>query len=178
MWEEEEEGGQRNGYRDTSHPGRPPSAALPPLHLQGLTPVVLSSTLFTLPPPPRCVRPDQSSATVRCHYLTDGTVNFAFTMRRAEYFIPAGVLLKVGLLHPGKCTAQGRRSVLNSRSLLFRSHSSVTLRPPLRICSACSRPATVSCTTRSWRAQRPAAVTLPLYRSARSCCCSRPPGWG
>ena len=47
------------------------------------------------PPPPRsCVRPDQSSATVRCHYLTDGTVNFAFTMRRAEYFIPAGVLLK------------------------------------------------------------------------------------
>ncbi|PNW80548.1 hypothetical protein CHLRE_07g322176v5 [Chlamydomonas reinhardtii] len=42
----------------------------------------------------RCVRPDQSSATVRCHYLTDGTVNFAFTMRRAEYFIPAGVLLK------------------------------------------------------------------------------------
>eukprot|EP00201_Polytomella_parva_P019467 CAMPEP_0175041304 /NCGR_PEP_ID=MMETSP0052_2-20121109/1831_1 /TAXON_ID=51329 ORGANISM="Polytomella parva, Strain SAG 63-3" /NCGR_SAMPLE_ID=MMETSP0052_2 /ASSEMBLY_ACC=CAM_ASM_000194 /LENGTH=1341 /DNA_ID=CAMNT_0016303785 /DNA_START=27 /DNA_END=4052 /DNA_ORIENTATION=+ len=42
----------------------------------------------------RCVRPDESSATVRCHYLTDGTVNFAFTMRRAEYFIPAGVLLK------------------------------------------------------------------------------------
>jgi hypothetical protein len=42
----------------------------------------------------RCVRPDQSSATVRCHYLTDGTVNFAFTMRRAEYFIPAGILLK------------------------------------------------------------------------------------
>ena len=42
----------------------------------------------------RCVRPDQSSATVRCHYLTDGTVNFAFTFRRAEYFIPAGVLLK------------------------------------------------------------------------------------
>ncbi|KIY91282.1 DNA-directed RNA polymerase I subunit A2, partial [Monoraphidium neglectum] len=42
----------------------------------------------------RCVRPDQSSATVRCHYLTDGTVNFALTMRRAEYFIPAGILLK------------------------------------------------------------------------------------
>lgn len=42
----------------------------------------------------RCVRPDHSSATVRCHYLTDGTVNFAFTMRRAEYFIPAGILLK------------------------------------------------------------------------------------
>ncbi len=42
----------------------------------------------------RCVRPDEVSAQVRCHYLTDGTVNFAFTMRRAEYFIPAGVLLK------------------------------------------------------------------------------------
>lgn len=42
----------------------------------------------------RCVRPDQSSATVRCHYLTDGAVNFAFTMRRAEYFIPVGILLK------------------------------------------------------------------------------------
>lgn len=42
----------------------------------------------------RCVRPDQSSATVRCHYLVDGTVNFAFVMRRAEFFIPAGVLLK------------------------------------------------------------------------------------
>lgn len=44
--------------------------------------------------PRSCVRPDQSSATVRCHYLTDGAVNFAFTMRRAEYFIPAGLLLK------------------------------------------------------------------------------------
>lgn len=42
----------------------------------------------------RCVRPDQSSATVRCHYLTDGGVNFAFTMRKAEYFIPVGILLK------------------------------------------------------------------------------------
>ncbi|MEW5303502.1 MAG: hypothetical protein WDW36_006188 [Sanguina aurantia] len=42
----------------------------------------------------RCVQPDQSSSTVRCHYLTDGTVNFAFTMRKSEYFIPAGILLK------------------------------------------------------------------------------------
>lgn len=42
----------------------------------------------------RCVRPDQSSATVRLHYLADGGVNFAFTMRKAEYFIPVGVLLK------------------------------------------------------------------------------------
>eukprot|EP00873_Tetraselmis_striata_P041965 jgi/Tetstr1/462229/TSEL_000628.t1 len=42
----------------------------------------------------RCVRPDQSSATVRCHLLKDGTVNFAFTVNRAEYFIPLGILLK------------------------------------------------------------------------------------
>ncbi len=54
----------------------------------------------------RCVRPDQSSATVRCHYLTDGTVNFAFTMRRAEYFIPAGVLLKC-FLEVGRSGVKG-----------------------------------------------------------------------
>jgi DNA-directed RNA polymerase I subunit RPA2 len=42
----------------------------------------------------RCVRPDQSGATVRLHYLADGGVNFAFTMRKAEYFIPVGILLK------------------------------------------------------------------------------------
>ncbi len=42
----------------------------------------------------RCVRPDETSATVRCHYLTDGSVNFAFAIRRSEYFIPVGVLLK------------------------------------------------------------------------------------
>lgn len=42
----------------------------------------------------RCVRPDETSATVRCHYLTDGTANFAFTMRRQEFFVPVGILLK------------------------------------------------------------------------------------
>ena len=31
---------------------------------------------------------------MRCHYLTDGSVNFAFAIRRAEFFIPVGVLLK------------------------------------------------------------------------------------
>jgi DNA-directed RNA polymerase I subunit RPA2 len=51
----------------------------------------------------RCVRPDQSSATVRCHYLTDGGVNFAFTMRRAEYFIPVGILLKCFVEVRGGC---------------------------------------------------------------------------
>ncbi len=53
--------------------------------------------------PSRCVREDQSSATVRCHYLTDGTVNFAFTMRRSEYFIPAGLLLKCFLDTSDRC---------------------------------------------------------------------------
>ncbi|CAL5224064.1 g6689 [Coccomyxa viridis] len=42
----------------------------------------------------RCVRPDDTSATVRCHYLKDGTAKFAFTIGRAEYFIPVGILLK------------------------------------------------------------------------------------
>lgn len=42
----------------------------------------------------RCVRPDQSSATVRLHYLEDGNVNFAFTINRAEYFIPVVLLFK------------------------------------------------------------------------------------
>jgi len=42
----------------------------------------------------RCVLPDESSLTNRCHYLADGTAVFALTIRRAEYFIPAGILLK------------------------------------------------------------------------------------
>ncbi|CAG9461634.1 unnamed protein product [Pedinophyceae sp. YPF-701] len=45
----------------------------------------------------RCVRPDASSHTVRCHYLKDGSVMFAFGINRAEYFIPAGVLMKAFL---------------------------------------------------------------------------------
>lgn len=42
----------------------------------------------------RCVRPDEFSLTNRCHYMSDGTAVFAITIRRAEYFIPAGILLK------------------------------------------------------------------------------------
>ena len=44
--------------------------------------------------PCSCVRPDETSATVRCHYLRDGTAKFAFTVGRAEFFIPVGILLK------------------------------------------------------------------------------------
>ena len=42
----------------------------------------------------RCVRADETSATVRCHYLRDGTAKFAFTIGRAEFYIPVGILLK------------------------------------------------------------------------------------
>ena len=31
---------------------------------------------------------------MRCHYLRDGTAKFAFTVGRAEFFIPVGILLK------------------------------------------------------------------------------------
>eukprot|EP00854_Cymbomonas_tetramitiformis_P012349 gene12349-14586_t len=42
----------------------------------------------------RCTRRDQSSITVRLHYLTDGRANLAFSLRKREYFIPAALLLK------------------------------------------------------------------------------------
>ena len=42
----------------------------------------------------RCVAPDETSAVVRAHYLADGGACFAVTVSRAEYFIPAGVLLR------------------------------------------------------------------------------------
>ena len=46
------------------------------------------------PVPHRCVRPDETSATVRCHAMRDGTARFALTLGRAEYFLPLGVLAK------------------------------------------------------------------------------------
>lgn len=42
----------------------------------------------------RCVRPDESSITTRCHYLSNGNVVFSLVLNRAEYFLPAAVLLK------------------------------------------------------------------------------------
>jgi hypothetical protein len=41
-----------------------------------------------------CEEPDQSSATVRLHYLKDGNVSFKAHHRRAEYFILLAFLLK------------------------------------------------------------------------------------
>lgn len=31
---------------------------------------------------------------MRCHYMRTGTVTFTFSIRRREFFMPAGVLLK------------------------------------------------------------------------------------
>lgn len=42
----------------------------------------------------RCVRNDESSITNRCHYLVDGGVVFSIVLNKAEYFVPAGILLK------------------------------------------------------------------------------------
>ena len=42
----------------------------------------------------RCVRPDETSATISLHYLTDGGVTFRFRWRKREYFIPVVFILK------------------------------------------------------------------------------------
>lgn len=42
-----------------------------------------SAARLPCPPPRRCVRPDESSMTTRCHYLVDGSAVFAITIRRA-----------------------------------------------------------------------------------------------
>ena len=42
----------------------------------------------------RCVTPDEHSATVRVHYLSDGGARVAFVFRRQEYFVPAGLIAR------------------------------------------------------------------------------------
>eukprot|EP00899_Mesostigma_viride_P003894 jgi/Mesvir1/13505/Mv10505-RA.1 len=42
----------------------------------------------------RCVRPDQTAATVRVHYLNDGTCTFGFSLRRQEFLIPVAIIMK------------------------------------------------------------------------------------
>ncbi|KAF2711605.1 beta and beta-prime subunits of DNA dependent RNA-polymerase [Pleomassaria siparia CBS 279.74] len=42
----------------------------------------------------RCVRPDQTSQTNALHYLNDGNVNLRFSWRKAEYLVPAMMVLK------------------------------------------------------------------------------------
>lgn len=55
---------------------------------------LLGRMLQTTPCFCRCVREDEVSATVRCHYLCNGMVNFTFVIRRREFFVPAGAILK------------------------------------------------------------------------------------
>lgn len=40
----------------------------------------------------RCVAPDETSMTVRVHYLTNGGARLAFVLRRQEFFIPVSSL--------------------------------------------------------------------------------------
>ncbi|MCO5567759.1 hypothetical protein L7F22_021453 [Adiantum nelumboides] len=42
----------------------------------------------------RCVRPDQSSVTVRLYYMQHGSATLAFSYRRQEFLIPVGIILK------------------------------------------------------------------------------------
>eukprot|EP00741_Cyanophora_paradoxa_P021281 tig00021348_g20541.t1 len=42
----------------------------------------------------RCVRPDETSATLYLHYLTDGSANLRVSIRRAEFFVPALLFYK------------------------------------------------------------------------------------
>ena len=42
----------------------------------------------------RCVRRDESAVTVRLHYLSGGGAAFALTVGRAEFFVPAGLVLR------------------------------------------------------------------------------------
>ncbi|GBG84447.1 hypothetical protein CBR_g38732 [Chara braunii] len=42
----------------------------------------------------RCVRPDQSSVSVKVHYLVTGSANLAFVLRKEEFFIPVAIILK------------------------------------------------------------------------------------
>lgn len=44
----------------------------------------------------RCVRPDETSATVGLNYLSDGQVMFRFSFRKQEFLVPALMVMKVG----------------------------------------------------------------------------------
>jgi hypothetical protein len=42
----------------------------------------------------RCVRPDESSATITLHYCRDGAIFFRFSMRKQEFLIPVILVLR------------------------------------------------------------------------------------
>ncbi len=76
----------------------------------------------------RCVSPDETSMTVRTHYMTNGSARLAFVLRRQEFFIPArgphAPLLwhraertrRPGC-HAGWCCAEGVAGVQRQRDL-------------------------------------------------------------
>ena len=153
--------------------------------------------------PRRCVRQDEMSAQVRCHYLTDGTVNFAFTVRRSEYFIPAGILLKCFLEVTDKelfrklvgSASQVRPYTLHPQLIpqsLMHWHIYSLLHFKLRTYDLCNvtddlrgdtsklltplrgfKPSGKLKPSKLRRRKRGPAGTRPLWRSARSCCCGR-----
>jgi DNA-directed RNA polymerase I subunit RPA2 len=42
----------------------------------------------------RCVRPDESSATITLHYCRDGAIFFRFSMKKQEFLIPVILVLR------------------------------------------------------------------------------------
>lgn len=42
----------------------------------------------------RCVREDQSSVTIRLYYLQNGSARLGFSIKRREYLLPVGIILK------------------------------------------------------------------------------------
>lgn len=42
----------------------------------------------------RCVRPDQSAVTMRMYYMNYGSASLGFSVRRQEFLIPVGIILK------------------------------------------------------------------------------------
>lgn len=42
----------------------------------------------------RCVRPDESSATITLHYCRDGAIFFRFSLRKQEFMIPIMLVLR------------------------------------------------------------------------------------
>ena len=107
------------------------------------------------------MRPDETSATVRCHYLRDGTVKFAFTVGRAEFFIPVGILLK--------CFVEASDKEVFTKLLATIPEDegeSISLGLPLSILLPLSH------TSKQGQAKSIAAVTSSLFRQ-RDCLCTR-----
>ena len=77
----------------------------------------------------RCVSPDETSITVRTHYMTNGSARLAFVLRRQEFYIPARGFSLCAALLASYCSPVGlHRSALCSR----RSSNAATARSLIR----------------------------------------------